>query len=520
MRFLPLTASKLPCLRASERVRPVPLAVPLVLLLITWPFVATAQEAQEPTRFEQDYLRYRSVFDYGGFQPDLSTILPTGTAGRWTVHGGVDGVYSDNYEQDTVRRDAFSLDGFAGAGWLKNTPRFQGSVDYQYRQDVYLSDLLEDEDHSAHRVSGAFGWQARQHWNLSGGAHFAQRVETGVLGTPEGIRNTYNNRYDEYSGNIASDARLSRDWSNASSYEYRERDYDSAAAEGEDVTNHAAATRFDWRVRPRDTLSPGYEFRLEDNQTARTQRTNHLSSAAWAHNIPGGLGARSATVDLSYLGDRAEGQGMIDYWNHALDLGYRSALSPRTSGRLWGGYQWIRPDEGSGDKSWRYGVDGEHQFSERTILGLSAAHLWDYTATSSLSDTTTLTRVTRLSATLSSQVTRQVRWGLEAHQEQGDVDVVVSGDGDYWQTRGLARVSFDAAGTGFLGTDYQCTRRSQDLSEEDYYHHRASVFGQWLAVEWLSLGLSYAFEYRDYDSESRLDSYRENRITGNLTVRL
>ncbi len=379
------------------------LAAPLVSLLVAGGGMAAAQETGAPSPFEEDLVRYRSFFDFGGFEPQLESLLPEGSASRWNVSAGVTSEYSDNGDQDGADRYGFLTEGTLGLGWLRRSPRWSGVADYSLGIPIHEEGAYDGEGSTRHALAGSLEWQASPRLRWNGAGHATQNLEKGLSSTLSGVRSNYRNRTDEYAARAACEWQASRTVENDTYYEFSYRDFASADADGEDTLSHRAGTDFGWQVAPRDGLHFGYAYSLEDQRSGDgADRQNHGGTLGWERAFLSFPGNRRSDLGLRYTADRGlfdggDG-GESDYWSHGASATYSWAPSPRLQAAVNGGYQWILPDDGSDGGGWTYGGRLAYRFTERTDGVVSYGESWEYTATSSTSDFEDLTRVRRAEA--------------------------------------------------------------------------------------------------------------------------
>jgi hypothetical protein len=241
--------------------------------------VTHAQQAVEPDAFESDLLRYRSFFDYGGFEPGLETLLPEGYTAQWRLKTAVDGEYTDNVDKEEHGRDAFSTNGSLGLGWVRRSPRLVGNADYRFSSSLYESSAIDGRNTTKHAAAGAFKWQAGKDLTFDAGGHFTQNVEQGLDFQLRGVRSTYDNRMDEYGARASYSWRMSRTITNNSSYEFADRQFVSDNAEGEDTRSHRVGTVIGWQASAKDALTLDYSYVLDDETSTSTSRQNHKGTA-------------------------------------------------------------------------------------------------------------------------------------------------------------------------------------------------------------------------------------------------
>jgi hypothetical protein len=533
---------------------------------LAWAAAAGAQGAEEPTDFERDLLRYRSFFDYGGFEPSLESILPRGAVSRWRGSATVDGTYTDNYGQSGAqRRDAFYSDGSLGVGWLGRTPRLDAVADYRFTTALYQSDAASDRERASHRAAGSLGWQAAERLHLSAGGYLAQNLEQGFAAPRLGVGSNYDNRSDEYGANAGYRWAPTRALSNSGSYAFTYVDYPSSRAEAEGFRRHRASEDLGVRLGDWDSLALGYGFAQEKTLGGGRRRDDHRGTVSWTHTIGSYLNRRRpSSFTLAYDGGRvlySEPEDAAapagDYWSHMGTARYRISPSPRTALSAHAGYQWIVPDEGNGQSSWVGGADADHRLSERTrgLVGTEHRlaylpeagdaekiwtyyaelrhrlseharghvrweHLWDYQPASARTDATVLTESRRAAAGVEAQLTRVLRGNVQAHYVSGTPRETLSTQpgGRYWQGGGRAELVAELGPEGFLGLEYVTARRQTQESDDDFFLHRGSLFYRRPVLAWLEAGLRYSHERRTYDGSSNRVDYFENRAYASLTA--
>lgn len=530
---------------------------------LTWAAAVGSQEA-EPTDFERDLLRYRSFFDYGGFEPSLESILPRGAVSRWRASAGVDGTYTDNYGLDSRRQDAFYSDASLGVGWLRRSPRLDAVADYRFTTSVYQSDAASGRDASSHRAAGSLGWQAAQRLHLSAGGYLAQNLEQG-FGSPRlGVEPSYANRSDEYGANAGYRWAPARGVSNAGSYAFTYVNHPGSEAEGHDVRRHRASEDLGVQLGDWDALALRYGFAQEETLGGGRRRDNHDGTVSWSHTLESFLTRRHSVLTLSYAPSRVlyfEPEAGLprddDYWSHMATARLGFSPSQRTRLGAHAGYQWVVPDEGERQSSWVGGADAEHRFTARTegLAGvehrlaylpdardaqeiwtyygelrqrlseharghLRWEHVWDYQPASARTDATVLTRTRRASAALDGRLTRLLRGNARGHYLWGDPRETVSGapEGRYWEGGGRAELVAELGPGGFLGLEYLGARRQTRGSDDDYFLHRGSLFYRRPVLSWLQAALRYSHERRTYDASSNRADYFENRIYASVTA--
>lgn len=538
----------------------------LLAAALSWAPAAGAQEVEEPTDFERDLLRYRSFFDYGGFEPSLESILPQGAVSRWRGSATVDGTYTDNYGQrGTRRRGAFYSDASLGVGWLRRSSRLDAVADYRYTTALYQSDAASDRERASHRAAGSLGWQAAERLHLSAGGYLAQNLEQGFAAPRLGVRSNYDNRSDEYGANAGYRWVPTRALSNSGQYAFTYVDHPSSRAEGEGYRRHRASEDLGIRLGAWNSLALRYGFAQEETLGGGRRRDDHNGTVSWTHTIGSYLNnRRRSSLTLSYDAGRVayvEPEDVVapadDYWSHMGTARYRIAPSPRTELSVHAGYQWIVPDEGEGQSSWVGGADVDHRFSERTrgLAGVAHRlaylpeardtrevwtyygelrqrlseharghvrweHAWDYEPASTRTGATVLTETRRATAGAETQLTRVLRGTVQVHYVSGNPRETLSTEpgGRYWQAGGLAELVAELGPKGFLGAEYRAARRQTRDSNDDYFLHRGSLFYRRPVLSWLEAVLRYSHERRTYDGSSNQANYFENRIYASLTA--
>lgn len=532
---------------------------------LVWAAAAGAQEAEEPTDFERDLLRYRSFFDYGGFEPSLESILPQGAVSRWRASAKVDGTYTDNYGGRGRRQDAFYSDASLGVGWLGRSPRLDAMADYRFTTSLYQSAAASDRERASHRAAGSLGWQAAERLHLSAGGYLAQNLEQGYAAPRLGVRSNYDNRSDEYGASAGYRWVPTRALSNAGSYAFTYVDHPSSEAEGEGFRRHRASEDLGVRLGAWDSLALRYGFAQEETLGGGRRRDDHDGTVSWTHTLGSYLNnRRRSSLTLSYDAGRvlySEPEDAAapsdDYWSHMGTARYRITPSPRTDLSVHAGYQWIVPDEGEGKSSWVGGADADHRFSERTrglagvghrLVYLPEAkraeeiwtyygelrhrlseharghlrweHAWDYQPASARTGATVLTETRRATAGIEAQLTRVLRGNVRGHYLSGNPRETLSSEPGrrYWQGGGRAELVAELGLEGFLGAEYLAERRQTRDSGDDYFLHRGSLFYRRPVLSWLEAGLRYSHERRTYDASSAGKDYFENRVYASLTA--
>jgi hypothetical protein len=528
-------------------------------LAVCGAFTSAAAQQDEPDYYEANLVRYRSYFDYGGFEPELDTLLPRGAQSGWSPRVGIDVTYSDNVDKNSAGEDAFWADGVAGLGWFRRTPRFEGSADYQLNTPVYKSDQVEDRDLMNQRLFGALRWQAAERFQLSGGGQVAQDSTGEGAGAPvaPGLPATYGNRTNRYSADAAYDWRLSRNVTNAGSYNFGYIDYVSDQSEGNDSVRHSAAESLSAQVSGQDHLGVYYTYGSEEDRDTKDRRQNHAGTVTWDHGLGSFPVPDSSSIRLTYRGERVlyDGSENDGYWDHLASLGYFFSPSPNTHLGLTGGYQYIVPEEGPSKGSGNGGFQVDHQFGprtsgyadasahlaylpdtreyERTFSGrlgldhqfspytsgsLSASQQWDYQPPTSTVDTTVLTRTTRGDGTLKTRFTEKLTGiagaGVAFYQPTG----TEAGANDYWTASGRLDLNLDIKQHAFGGVGYSVSRRETDASDEDYLLQIFRVFYREGLTAWLTARVQYSLEDRRYDAGRGGEDYTENRVFGSLVA--
>lgn len=552
--------------------RPYPaglLAVGWIVVLVHLP-VAWAQQ-EEPDFYEENLVRYRSYFDYGGFEPELDTLLPTGAQSGWTPRVGIDATYTDNVDKDSSGRGAFWTDGIAGLGWFRRTPRFEGSADYQLNAPIYKSGEVSGRDLANQRLFGALRWQATEHFRMSGGGQVVQDFTGEDQGTSNapGLPATYGNRTDRYSADVGYDWRISRSLTNAGSYNFGYTDYVSDQSDGTDVIRHSASERLGAQVSGRDHLGMLYTYGSEEDRDTDDRRQNHFGEVAWDHELSSFPAQDSSSTRLSYRVERVinddsgidedpgidEEPEISDYWDNLLSLGYFFNPFPETRVGLTGGYQHIVPDEGSSKKaanggfeidhqfgphtsghadafmhfnylpdtqeyerSVSYLMSLDHQFSKYTSGGLSAYQHWDYQPATSTTDTTVLTRTTGANGTLRARFTEKLTGIAGAGVSLNEPHGTGEDDNDYWDASGRVDLNMDIKQHAFGGVGYSVSKRKTDHSDDDYLLQIFRVFYREGIYSWLTAKVQYSLEDRGYASGNSEDDYTENKIVGSLVA--
>ncbi|MDF1555488.1 MAG: hypothetical protein P1P84_20625 [Deferrisomatales bacterium] len=523
-------------------------------------FSLAGAQQQTPDYYEENLVRYRSYFDYGGFEPELDTLLPTGAQSGWSPRVGVDATYTDNFDKDSAGRDAFWANGIAGLGWFRRTPRFEGSADYQLNTPVYKSDTVKDQDLMNQRLFGALRWQASEHLRLSGGGQVAQDFTGEGSGTTNasGLPATYGNRTDRYSADAGYDWRISRGLTNAGSYNFGYTNYVSDQSEGTDTVRHSASERLGAQVSGRDHLGLLYTYGSEADRDTEDRRQNHFGEMTWNHQLDSFPVPNASSVRLTYrvervLYDESDNDG---YWDHLASLGYFFSPSAATRVGLNGGYQHIVPEEGSPkgsgtggfeidhqfgprtsghadasahlaylpdtqeyERTFSYRVRLDHQFSQYTRGSLSASQVWDYEPPTSTTDTTVLTRTTRADGTLNTRFTEKLTGiagaGVSYNQPTGTAQAT---NDDYWDASGRLDLNLAVKQHAFGGIGYSVSRRETDGTDDDYLLQIVRVFYREDLYRWLTAKVQYSFEDRGYASGSSQEDYTENRIFGSLVA--
>lgn len=528
---------------------------------------AQAQEA-EPDPFAADLLRYRSFFDYGGFEPSLEAVFPGGYASRWTLRAGLDATFSDNVDKTEGGERGFWTDGVLGLGWLRKSPTVEGTVDYRYATPVQQTGAVDERNDTTQQAVGALRWRAAEHLTLQGTASLAQNLESSRESPVPGVRSTYGNRSDQYR------AQASGDWQPLASvkanagYAFAYRNYVSDEAEGQDTVSHTGNLGVTVQAAPRDTLTAAARYAFEDVRDDPSRQETRRLDLGWAHALAAAAGSRRSTVRASYRLEREkEGFETLDgeddraWWSHTAQAGYSRELSARTTLGADAGYQRVVPDDGASGGGLVGGVEASHRFSERTTAQVSAsrsyqylaveeetagsynlkvdvasrlsertsgrfalAHGYERRAASSTTDYTVLTRTWLATASLDTRLGEALKAAVTAGFERGDreesADVVGDASGPYWQASGTATLDGRLGLLDFAGGRAEAVRRQTeaDASADDYLLARLSVFYRRQVANWLSGSVTYSHERRHYDASSDEGSYRENRLTADLTL--
>ncbi|GAB4256618.1 MAG: hypothetical protein Kow0092_02820 [Deferrisomatales bacterium] len=520
---------------------------------------AAAQEG-EPSPFERDLVKYRSFFDYGGFEPELDSLLPEGYVSQWRTSVGLSGTYTDNVDKESPARDAFWTDGVFGLGWLRKAPRWDADVNYRLSATLYET-RYADRGNFTHRAAGTVRWQAGPHLDLNAGAHFAQDLEEGLDSVLRGVRSTYDNRSDEYGAHARYRWQASRSVESSGGYRVSYRDYASESADGDDTLRQSLDEQLSWGISARDALGLRYGLSLEEEKDPTEKRWIHQGGVSWTHTFLTFPENRRSSLRLAYNVERAlfdedEASGEdSDYWDHSGSARYAFAWSPRTDVGLSAGAQWIAPDEDADEKSWTAGADLAHRFSEYTSGTLSASRrlaylpeerrarsawsfagglhhrfgrytegslnasqAWDYQPASTTSDVTVLTQTRSATASLRSRLSERVRMNLGGSYLWGDPGESLGGDGDdkYRQWGGNGGLTLSVQRTGLVGLSYQALRRRSDDPDDDYLLHVARLFASGRLADWLDARVAYTYENRDYKKDAGNDDYRDNRVTFGL----
>lgn len=527
----------------------------LAVVLVAGPVAWAQEEAKEATSFETDLLRYRSFFDYGGFEPRLDSVLPRGHASRWTLRASVEGDYSDNVDHDARRRDGFSVSGGAGVGWLRTSPRLQTNLDYRYRTALYQSSAVSDRDSSSHTAAATARWQARPNLTLSGGGHWAQNLEHGLTGTLPGVRTGYDNRSDEYGVHAAYKWRPSLRVSTDGSYAFTYRDFVSDTSDGEDSRTHRGRLGLGFDASDRDRLSLGYSATAQQGESSDDDRQIHGADLGWAHTFLSFPAHRRSTLTGSYGAERGLYADADDYWSHRVGVGYAVFLGPQTDAGVDAGYRWVFPDsggtesgwsagarvahrfsdqtsgrlsgsrtveylprEGAARAAWNYAAGLDHRFSRHTTGSVTLSQAWEWAPATTRTDVETFTRTRRLAGRLNTRLAEHATVTLHAAYLAGDPERSgAARDGDYWQGEAGAAVTWEPRPRELTGVRYGVVRRVTDDSDEDYLLHRASLFHRRPLLGWLDLEARYTHERRAYDEvRASSDDYYENRLVGSL----
>lgn len=528
---------------------------------------AVAQEAQ-PDPFAADLLRYRSFFDYGGFQPTLESVFPTGYASQWTLRAGLGASYSDNVDKAEDARGGFWTDGILGLGWLRRSPGVEGTFDYRYATPLYQSSGVDGRDATTQQAVGALRWRPGERLTLRGTASAAQNLEQSLESPVTGVRSTYGNRSDQYRAQASCDWQPLASVKAAAGYGFSYRNYVSDEAEGQDTVSHRANLDLTAQPAPRDTVTAAALYTFEDVRDDPNRQEALSLDLGWAHALAAAAGSRRSSVRASYRLDReaesfetVAGDRSRSWWSHTAQAGYSLELSARTTVGANAGYQRIVPDEGDAGGGWVGGVEAAHRVSERTQATASASrsyqylpleeetagsfnlradvsHAWserttgrlavfhgyDRRVASSTTDYTVLTRTWLATASLETKRGEAARAGLTAGFERGDreesTEVVTSASGRYWEASGAGTVDGRLSLRDFAGVRADLRRRQSDsdASQDDYWLARLSVFYRRQIAAWLTGDLRYSRERRHYDASSPAEGYQENRLSGNLTV--
>lgn len=542
--------------------------------------VGRAEEVAAPDPFNEDLLKYRSFFDYGGFEPDLTGVLPSGYVSRWTVTGGVDATYTDNFDKTRDARGAFWSDAVLGLGWLRRSPRLDGTFDYRFSTPLYQSGAAEGENLTDQTAASSLRWRASERLTLTGSGTVAQNNIGGQQASNKGVRSTYDNRSDQYNALAGASWQPTSAVEAKGEYAYSYLNYVSAEAQGQDTLTQRASGHVAVKASPRDTakLTYAYDFQRSSDGAAvqetlpdgtvtslgrPQQRQSHNVDAAWDHALLRSSGRALGVVTLSYRFEEDFADLQPDYWTQAVNLGYGQDLSVRTHVSARAGYEWGHATDATADQSWIVGAEALHRFSERTSVSggveralqfvpeegqfidtwnwhavldhlfseytkgsLKASQSWEYRPVSSRTDFAAMTRTKRADASLTSKLWARTKAALSVSWELGQRDVQVEGTGnqeaaqagDYWESGAAATLDSGVAREGFWGARLEVNRRQEAGTDEDYVLGIASLLYQREFLTWLTGGLRYSFERRNYDAVSSLDSYYENRVYGSLTA--
>ncbi len=472
-----------------------------------------------PDPFEKELLRYRSFLDYGGFTPELESLLPRGYASRWRVSLGISGTYTDNVDQDAERQEAYWADGTFGLGWTRRSPRLTGTADYRVSSGLYQSSAVEGRNSTSQALLGALRWQAGRRLTTYMSGHVTQNLEGGIGEGAPGVRTAYANRSDTYGVSAGYTWRLARTVTNSSSYSFSYQNYLSDDAEGEDSRSHTFSSSLGWQGPGRSSFGLSYGYSRTEEVSTGLGRQNHTGSISWGYSIVPFMGGSPTRIGLTYSVDRGLPDDGDKYWRHSWSGSVSRALSPRTSGSAHVGYEWLRPEGGDDERSVTYGADLGHRFSEYTSGSLGFSEGWSYEPVSSRSGYTQITKTRRVYGTLSSRWGRTLRSGLTASYTETDADDRFGGaDGDYREGAAGAEISGGAGRDGFVGAGYRFVRRWSEGTDDDYALHRWTGFWRrsWTRV-W-STRVSFTHERRYYDKGSTDDSYFENRVSAQVSA--
>ncbi|MBI5017298.1 MAG: hypothetical protein HZB55_17665 [Deltaproteobacteria bacterium] len=488
------------------------------LLLTSSAWAAVPPAAGSPEAFDAEVGRYWSSFQ-GWWVPDLQTVIPEGALSRWTLRVTGDGTYSDNIDRTENPREAFLANGNVGLSWLRRSSRLDGSLEARHIEPLYRSDALEGRDLRSDALAAALRWQAARNLSLSGGGDVTRSAESGVDAAPEGVRSTYQNRFDNYAAHAEYSWRASQAVSNTSSYQFHYRHYRSDESEGEDTRSHVAATRLAVQFAPTDTLSGGYRYAREQTG-GDANRTNHGADITWEHVLRFAPENPPQRVSLGYAVDRGNPSEGSDYWLHSATLGYSLPFSPTTDVGLRGGMQWLVPGHGEADRFWSWGADLSHRFTAYTTATLGVSQALEYALPSSRTERTELTDVRRVRAALDSQVARRWDGHLEGGYEEGypkGESLDAAGSGDYWVGRGAGSLRVRLGQRSFALAEARLSRRNEDQTEDDYWLYGGGISFHAQFLEWLSGSVRYSHERQRMAAESDLASYRENRVEASVT---
>jgi len=495
----------------------------VVLGMLLIPLAGSGAWAGDPgeslSQTEAEVLRYRAALDYGGFEPSLEAVFPTGNASRWRLSGGVFGEYSDNVDQDARSRDGFTADGSLGVGWTRRSPRTMAAADYRFSSSLYESEAYRGRDTSSHSVAGAGSARLARHFEVNGSGHVARNAERGLTPGPQGVRDTYTNRYDEYGAQAGYAWQLARRVEHTAGYAYDYRDYRTDRAEGQDTRKHEAETALVMGRGGKDSVSLDYSYQKQEEFGSGVSRQNHKGAARWGHTLDALWGNRTAEVGLRYGADRGVVAGEGDYWVHDATLDVSMGLTPRTDGRLHGGHQWIIPDEGELERAFSWGGGLTHRLSERTHGQVSFAQAWEYQAATSQSEVTQLTETQRAQGSLTSRLAAHLTGTLGVSYLHGQTDQRFGvGQAEYWESGADISVSGALGERTFWGAAYTFTRREAVGIDDDYDAHQGRLFVRHQVLRWLFTSLAYRQERRAYEAPSSRDDFVENRLSGTLTA--
>lgn len=491
-----------------------------VLPVALWGADAPAPPASQEA-FESDVRTYLPFF-HGWLGSDLRTAAPSGSVSRWTVGASLDGTYSDNVDRTEEKQEAFSSDVGLSLSWLRRSPRLDASIEGRYLFPVYRSEALEGRDLRTYSAGASGRWQPAATLSFSGGGNLDRSAETGIQAAPEGVRSSYENRFDNYNAHAEYSWQPLQSLSNTGSYRYHYRNYVSGDAEGEDARSHEAGTSLEYRPGALDTLGLGYTYALEEtipNADAplqeREERTNHRVNASWGHRFRFASSDPFTLATLSYAWDKALFLEGDDYSHHAVSVALSRALSARTDVGARGGYEWLVAGGTRTENLWSWGMDLTHRFTAYTRATVSASRGWEYAPATSRTERTTLTDVLRVSAELVSQLTRYLEGTIAGAYVAGKPERGLEGaggEGNYYQGSGSGIVRLRLGERSSASVDARLSHRSSELDE--YW-----LFGSGVSVEarlwtWLSGTLRYSHERR---GASGADNYKENRLYGALS---